>query len=89
MYCRLGNVAQSHRIDYFHCLSRKECNSSLKSLCYNFHTSKIHAHYFEDGNVQLQSARGFPDTEIKYSTDAGLTTAIIAHIKVSLQSTLH
>jgi F-actin capping protein alpha subunit len=63
-------------------VQRLQCSLILFSSCHNFHICKIHAHYFEDGNVQLQSARAFPAKEIQYSTDAGLTTAIISHIKV-------
>lgn len=43
---------------------------------------KIHAHYFEDGNVQLQSSKTFPITAIEYSNEKELGEKIIVHIKV-------
>ena len=51
-----------------------------------FYTFQIHAHYFEDGNVQLQSSREFPATEISFTNNSEFTEAVILHIKVSFES---
>jgi hypothetical protein len=56
--------------------------SHVSSLFY--HLLEIHAHYFEDGNVQLQSMREFPSLQISYGSDAEFSTVVQAHIKVFL-----
>lgn len=45
---------------------------------------KILAHYFEDGNIQLQSHKVIVPGTVKGSTEAELASAIITHIKVLL-----
>ena len=45
---------------------------------------KIHAHYFEDGNVQMQSAKSIPSTDIQFSDQSQLSSKLISLIKVSL-----
>ncbi|CAE7710555.1 Capza1, partial [Symbiodinium microadriaticum] len=52
---------------------------------------KVHAHYFEDGNVQLQTTKAIASTTIPFSSEAEFTEQIVAHINASegdLQSAL-
>lgn len=44
---------------------------------------KVHAHYFEDGNVQLQTTKVIPATVLPYSSEAEFASQIIARINVS------
>ncbi len=43
---------------------------------------KIHAHYFEDGNVQMISNKSVPAATINGATEAELAASVIKHIKV-------
>lgn len=49
---------------------------------------KVHAHYFEDGNVQMQSSKEIPNTDISFTDSANLSSLLVAHIK-STESDLH
>jgi capping protein (actin filament) muscle Z-line, alpha len=44
---------------------------------------KVHAHYFEDGNVQLQTTKVMPATTVPFSSEAEFATQMIARINVS------
>lgn len=48
---------------------------------------KIHAHYFEDGNVQMVSNKAIPAATINGNSEAELAAAVVKHIKNS-ESTL-
>jgi hypothetical protein len=43
---------------------------------------KILAHYFEDGNIQLQTHKIISPGTVNGNTEAELSAAIITHIKV-------
>lgn len=47
---------------------------------------KIHAHYFEDGNVQLQSSRSFPASSVSGGSEAEVAAAVEKVIKESESS---
>ena len=47
---------------------------------------KVHAHYFEDGNVQLQSSRSFPSTSVAAGSDIEIAAAVEKQIKDSENS---
>lgn len=42
---------------------------------------KIHAHYFEDGNIQLQTTKTVPSTTVSFSSDAEFAKVIVDNIK--------
>lgn len=42
---------------------------------------KIHGHYFEDGNVQLQTAKAIPSTKVVYSSEAELGEKLVSFIQ--------
>ena len=42
---------------------------------------KVHAHYFEDGNVQLQTSKSFPETAISGVSEADMASGIEKHIR--------
>ncbi|CAM9204642.1 unnamed protein product [Ectocarpus fasciculatus] len=42
---------------------------------------KVHAHYFEDGNVQMQSTKAIPKKDISFTDSANLASLLTAHIK--------
>mmetsp|Transcript_34180 Transcript_34180/g.74529 ORF Transcript_34180/g.74529 Transcript_34180/m.74529 type:complete len:287 (-) Transcript_34180:152-1012(-) len=44
---------------------------------------KVHAHYFEDGNVQLQTSKPIPATTIPYSSEAEFAEQVIARISAA------
>jgi len=52
---------------------------------------KIHAHYFEDGNVQLQSTKQFPSRSFPFTSESDFAAQITAYIsscETDLQSGL-
>lgn len=44
---------------------------------------KIHAHYFEDGNVQMVTNKSIPAHSISFSSESVLASAVVSHIKNS------
>lgn len=44
---------------------------------------KVHAHYFEDGNVQLQTTKEIAEVVLPYTDVAELATQVVAHIESS------
>jgi len=44
---------------------------------------KIHAHYFEDGNIQLQTAKTIPAASLSFSSEADFAKVVTDHIKAS------
>ena len=40
-------------------------------------------HYFEDGNLQLQSAKQVPASDLTFSSDAELGANVVKFIQVS------
>lgn len=44
---------------------------------------KIHVHYFEDGNLQMQSTKTIPVQTLEYSTESDLAKVIFERIRVS------
>lgn len=44
---------------------------------------KIHAHYFEDGNVQLLSTKTVPSTSLAYSNALHLSEVVVNHINTA------
>ena len=42
---------------------------------------KIHAHYFEDGNVQLQTSKSFPEATISGASEAEIASGIVKRIR--------
>jgi len=50
--------------------------------------AKVLAHYFEDGNLQLQSAKAFPARELNFSSDEAMAKAVVTHI-VESENSLH
>lgn len=44
---------------------------------------KVHAHYFEDGNVQLQTAKEIGKVVLPYTDASDLATQVVAHIETS------
>lgn len=44
---------------------------------------KIHAHIFEDGNVQLQQNKAFPRTSLNASSEEQLASAVVQYIQAS------
>jgi hypothetical protein len=49
----------------------------------------VHVHYFEDGNLQLQSSKSVPATSLRFSSEADLGQQIVKHIQVTHCSELH
>jgi hypothetical protein len=47
---------------------------------------KIHVHYFEDGNLQMQTNKAFPSVNIIYNSDNTLFDKVASHIQVSFGS---
>eukprot|EP01035_Chromulina_nebulosa_P019792 gene19792-25734_t len=47
---------------------------------------KVHAHYFEDGNVQLQTTKPIAAASISFTSESDLAVAIINRIKDSEQA---
>lgn len=43
---------------------------------------QVHAHYFEDGNVQLQTSKEIPEIVIPFTGAVELATQVVAHIEV-------
>lgn len=44
---------------------------------------KVHAHYFEDGNVQMQSTKPIPKQDLSFSDSANLGSLLTAHVKAA------
>lgn len=44
---------------------------------------KVHAHYFEDGNVQLQTAKDIAQVVLPYTDVSELATQVVGHIESS------
>ena len=49
---------------------------------------QVHAHYFEDGNVQMQSTKPIAKSDHSFSDSASLATLLAAHIK-SAETAFH
>ncbi|CAM9132356.1 unnamed protein product [Phaeothamnion confervicola] len=49
---------------------------------------RVHLHYFEDGNMQLQSTKALPPTDITAEDDEGVAMAMAAAIKAA-EDALH
>ena len=47
-------------------------------------TTQVHAHYFEDGNVQLQTTKTIPSHSFPFSSEGEFADQIVAHINVSM-----
>lgn len=43
---------------------------------------KVHIHYFEDGNLQLQSSKSVPAATLQFSSEADLGQKIVKHMQV-------
>lgn len=57
-------------------------NTFLYKLKHWLSAGQVHAHYFEDGNVQLQTNKKVEPTAITYDSDAELVEAVVKKIKV-------
>jgi hypothetical protein len=44
--------------------------------------SKIHVHYFEDGNLQMQTSKSFPAETLNWKNEVELADAIFTRIQV-------
>lgn len=44
---------------------------------------KLHAHYFEDGNVQLISTKNIPTVKLSFTNDDELAQSIVSNIDTS------
>lgn len=45
---------------------------------------QVHVHYFEDGNLQLQSNKSVPASTLQFSTENDLAQKVVKHIQVSV-----
>jgi len=58
-------------------------NSSTSGSCTISGDIKLHAHYFEDGNVQLISTKSIPVTKLSFNNDDEFTQLIVSLIDTS------
>jgi capping protein alpha len=49
-----------------------------------FRIFQVHAHYFEDGNVQLQTTKDIAEIVLPYADVSELATQVVGHIEVIL-----
>lgn len=47
------------------------------------HALQVHAHYFEDGNVQLQTSKQISPVSLSFSSEADLAAKVVALIQSS------
>ena len=47
-------------------------------------TIQVHAHYFEDGNVQMISNKSVPEANLNAGSEEELAAAVVRHVKVSV-----
>jgi capping protein alpha len=52
-------------------------------------TITLHAHYFEDGNVQLQTSKPCPEVSIAFGSDEEFVNVVLAYIEEQETNTQH
>lgn len=46
--------------------------------------AQVHVHYFEDGNLQLQTSKSVPAKSLSFDSETELGQKVVKHIEVSL-----